>query len=202
MAHEPQSPADPLAGLSPITRAALPLLGNSALNSLTRDTDFVCDVNELFQREALIGRFLDQIVETRGKVDDLPHLVAGEPSLLALHVHERKCTGGERSVSSQVDPKVVRADERNRAVAIPQMCRTPLIQRHTRPTGRFGLRCADVALHRGNLGKPSYDGVKVRFHPVILQTVSPLQPAPGTLVTDATTPKDHLAASRGVLSSQ
>jgi hypothetical protein len=159
MANEPHSPANSSAGVSFVGGAAFPFSGNGLFNSLTGDTDLAGDVNELLQGKALIGRILDQIIEARSQIDDLSHLVAREPPLLALHVHDRKCTGRERSVPGQIDTNIVRADEHNGTVPITQMRRPSLVPGDTRPIHRSGLRCANVPLHRGNLGESSNDDV-------------------------------------------
>jgi hypothetical protein len=159
MANESHSPADSFANISLVGRATLPLLGNGLFNGLTGDADLIGDVDELLQCKALIGRILDQIIEARCQIDDLPHLVAREPPLLALHVHDSKCTGRERSVSGQVYTKTVRADEHNGAIPITQMRRPSLVPGDTRSIQEFGARCANVPLHRGNLGESSHDDV-------------------------------------------
>ncbi len=92
MANESHSPANSFASISLIRGATLPLLGNGSFNGLTGDADFVGDVSELLERKPLIGRILNQIIEARGQIDDLPHLVARESPLLALYVHGGKCT--------------------------------------------------------------------------------------------------------------
>jgi hypothetical protein len=110
---EPHSASNPLSGISLVGGSALPFLGDRTLDRLARDSDLVCNVNELFKSEALIGRVLNEIIETRCEVDDLPDLIAREPPLLALYIHNRKCTQRGRSVPGQIDTKTVRVEEHN-----------------------------------------------------------------------------------------
>jgi hypothetical protein len=118
MADEPHPPPHPLPGIPLVGRTTSLLVRNGTLNGLTGDADLVGDVNELFQRKSSIGRIGDQIIEARREIDDLSHLVAREPLLLTLNIHDGKSTGRERSVFGQIDTEPARITQHNGAIPI------------------------------------------------------------------------------------
>ena len=135
MTHESHASPNALAGLLLVDSPLLALNTDRLLDGATRDADLVGTEHELFEREAAVGRVLDEIVETRSDIDDIPDFVAREPSLLLLRIHERKSTGSGRSVLRQVDIDDLEVGQPNRTVPIAEVGRLLLVARDAGSTG-------------------------------------------------------------------
>ncbi len=173
MAHEPHPASNTLPGFLLVDHTALALGTHRLFNGTARDTDLLGDMHQLLEREAAVGRIFDEVVEPRGNIDDVPDFVARESSLLVLRIHESKCTGTGRSVSRQVDIDHIGVGQFKGAVPIAEVSRLLLVSRDAGATGGPIERGADVALHRGNLGKASYDDLKIALHPILLHNGRP-----------------------------
>ena len=173
MAHEPHPPPNTFPGLLLVDRPTLALHLYRLFNGTTRDADLVGNMHELFECEATIGRILNEVVEARSDIDDVPNFVTREPSLLSLRIHGVKSTWSGRSVSRQIDIDHIEIGQSYRTVPFAEMGRLLLIPGHAGTTGWPIQWTSHVALHCRNLGKASHDDPKIALHPVLLHNGRP-----------------------------
>jgi len=118
MPDEAHSAADTLLGLSLIDDLAPVLHTHRLFYGAAGDADFLGDVHQLIEREAMIGRVFDETIEARGDINDVANFVPWEPPILLLRIHNEESTGTGRSVLRQVDIDHVETSQTQGAVTL------------------------------------------------------------------------------------